>query len=801
MRIWSAMKNSNTSLQKWGGKVKIMNLAMANIRKNKSATASLFIFILIASLLLNIGLMVITQINTFFDNKNEQLKDSHVTFVMDRESYHPTYGEFLVNYPGVKDTEIEDIISMDIANFKFGNGELTSGAIIFNADANRHIGKLKLIEKLNTSSNNEIFVPYSFKTNGGYGLGDDITLTYRDKDYVYRISGFFETTMMGTNNIGIMKLMLPETSYQKLGNELDNQSKATVLSAIMKDKAQSSKLNNDFIKEVQKSQEDEPTPYTIGLDIELVKNVSTLTINFIATILVAFAAIIVLVSLIVIRFRVSISIEDGMANIGVLKAIGYTSWQILSSIILQFILIVLCGSVVGIALSYVLMPFFGGIISSLSGLIWVQRFDIIINLVSIILVVVCVVIVTLLSAFRVRTILPVAALRGGIQTHSYRKNHFPLEKARGGLQFLLAMKSMLANAKQNMMILFIIVAITFATVFSAVLYYNIASDKTEFVKIFGAEPANVLVTVKPNADTSKFLSEIKQMDHVRKVNILDLIETKIDDQTVYTNITNRFNQLENNIVYEGRQPEHENEISLSWVVSNRINKGIGDTVEVEYGNETSSYLITGLSQSIGNLGQVASLTMEGIQQLDSDYKGTSLNVYLDGISNKDFIKMVQGQYGSSITEMLDIDENIESQTGMYTTAVFAVMVMVLTITVLVVVMLLYLVIKTMIIKRNKEFGVMKAIGYSTIQLMNQISISFLPVIITGVVMGGVLGFYFTNPMLSVLLSSAGVKRLDFIIHVPIIFIPCAGILILAYIVSMFVSRRIKKISAYGLITE
>lgn len=98
--------------------------------------------------------------------------------------------------------------------------------------------------------------------------------------------------------------------------------------------------------------------------------------------------------------------------------------------------------------------------------------------------------------------------------------------------------------------------------------------------------------------------------------------------------------------------------------------------------------------------------MEGIQQLQSDYKGTTLYAYLDGIPNKDFIN------------------------------------------VLVVVMILYLVIKTMI--TNKEFGVMKAMGYSTIQLIHQISISFLPVIISGVV--SVLGKFSTNPMLSVLLS-------------------------------------------------
>lgn len=795
------MKSSNTSLQKWGGEVKILNLAIANIRRSKSATVSLFIFILIAALLLNIGLMVITQINPFFDNKVEELKDPHVTIMMDRASYQPTYGEYLKNYSGVTETETEDIIIMNMAKIKYGNSELTNSVTIFNADASRNIGPLKLIEKLDTSSTNDIFVPYSFKTDGGYKLGDTFTIQYQEKVYEYRIGGFFESTMMGTTNIGIMKFMLPEIPYQKIAGNLDDQSNGIILSAVMEDKTQSSKVLNDFMKAFPQTMTGETTPYIWGLNIELVKNVNTLTINIVATILVAFATILVLVSLIVIKFRVSNSIEDGMTNIGVLKAIGYTSGQILSSIILQFVLIALSSSVVGIALSYALMPFFGDIISNLSGLKWIQDFDLIINGISIFLVAFCIVIVTLLSAFRVRKILPIAALRGGIQTHSFRKNHFPLETAKGGLHFLLAIKSMLSNAKQNLMILIIIIALTFASIFSVVLYYNIASDKTAFVNLFGTEKANVLINVNPDVDTNALLSDIEQMDHVRLVNIFDLITTKIDGQSVDTNVTVDYSRLENNIVYEGRHPKYENEISISWVVSSQINKGIGDTVKVEYGDEAKNYLVTGLSQSIANLGQVAAVTIEGIQQLHSDYKGSILYVYLDGISNKDFIKNVQDRYGDSIVETVDIDKNIESQTGMYTAAVFAVMLMVLIITVLVVVLILYLVIKTMIIKRKKEFGVMKALGYSTIQLMNQISISFLPVILTGVAFGGVLGYFFTNPMLSVLLSSAGVKRLEFTIQLPTILILCVAILILAYIVSMVVSRRIKKISAYGLITE
>lgn len=776
----------------------LVYLAMANIRKSKSATGSLIAFILIASLLLSIGLMVISQIGTFFDYKNEQLHDPHVTFVMEKEADTTAHRDYLIDYPGVTELEVENILKLDSAKFKFGGGEFTSNVVLLNADASRNIAPLKVIERMDTSFNNDLFVPYSLKTTGGYKLGDPLTITYQDQDYTYRVAGFFETTMMGTNNIGVMKFMLPHISYETLVNQLGEEARAVIYSATMEETLQSPVLYEDFIELVQKS--DDATP-VIGLDIDLVKNVSTLTINFIATLLVAFAAVMVLISLIVIRYRVYNSIEDGIANIGILKAIGYTSRQILSSILLQFMCIVVFASTVGIILSYGLMPVFGTTISRLTGLVWIQRADPWINFITMLILVSCVGGVVLISAIRVRKILPVAALRGGIPTHSFRRNYFPLDWTKGGVHVLLAMKSMLLGAKQNVMILFIVASLTFASIFASVLYYNVASDKTAFINLFGSEPANLFVTIKPDTDPPNLLHAIEQMDHVRKVNILDLIETKIDDQAVYTNITEQYSELENTSVYEGREPRHDNEISISWVIAERINKEIGDMVEVTYRNETKRYLVTGISQAISNLGKVSGLTMAGIRQLDPEYQGNSLYVYLDGTSNKEFIQEVQSEYGDAIVETLDIDENIESQTGMYTNALFTVMILILAITVLVVVLILYLVIKTMILKRKREFGVMKAIGYSTTQLMGQIAISFLPVMLVGVTLGGLFGYFFTNPMLAVLLSAAGVKRLDFIVPFPVLLLPCLGMLILGFLVSMLVSRRIKHISVYALITE
>ena len=783
--------------------MKIMNLALANIRKSKSETASLLIFIIIAALLLNLGVTIVTQINSFFDQKAEQLQDPHVAVIIDEASYKPSFNEYLTKYPGVINTEIEEVVNMEVAKFNFGAGELSTNVIFLNADANRNIAPLSLIDELKTSSTNAIYMPYSFKQNSGYHLGDQFHITYKEKEYSFQIAGFFETTMMGTSNISSMKFMLSDHAYQQLADELDGFADAYMLSAIMEDPTKSGQLENDMLKEIENALRDSHlTSYYSSISIQVTKDIVLLTVNIIAVMLVTFSGIIVLVSLIVIKFRVSNNIEDGMTNIGVLKAIGYTSKQILLSIILQYIFVSVCGSMIGIVLSYALIPLVGAIIATLCGLIWTVDLNLLINVICMLLITCCVVIVTLLSAVRVRKLHPIIALRGGIQTHSFRKVYFPLESTRGGLHFLLALKAMVANFKQNMMIVIIITALTFASVFSAVFYYNIATDKTAFVNLFGAEPASVMIFAKPDADAEQFKGQLQQLEHVNKVNIFDAITTKIDGQTVYTDVTEDYNELNNNTVYEGRQPKHENEISISWVVAELIHKGIGDTVEVEYGAETVSFLVTGLSQSIGNLGQTAALRLDGVQQLDGDYKAKNYYVYLENDElNKEFLQKVQQLYGDSIAESLDMNEIIKAQTSIYVAAVFAIMIIVLTITVLVVVTIIYLIIKTMITKRKKEFGIMKAIGYSTIQLMHQISIGFIPVIIAGVTIGGVLGYFYTNPMLSLFLSGAGVKRLDFIVHLPIILALCFGILLLGYIVSMLVSLKIRKVTTYSLITE
>lgn len=778
--------------------MKLTNLALANIKKGKSAAISLFILIFIAGLLLNIGMTLITQINTFYDAKVVELQDPHVSMVMDSASYNPAYEDFLRSHAEVRKMEKEEIILLTSAKFRYGDSDMSIGAALFNADVKRDFPSLKLVEQLDTKNEDDIYLPYSFKASGGYKLGETFTITYQNVDYSYRIAGFFEVTIFGTNNLGIVKFILPHQEYIDLSAELGEQANGILMNAILNDHTKAPQLLNEYKKLIS---DVDTSSYYWELDIESVKSINTMTINIIALILVAFAVVIVLVSLIVIKFQVTNSIDDSVVNIGVLRAVGYTSSQILWSIVLQFMFITIPAGIVGAAISYMIMPLFGGIITSLSGLIWTLSFNAGINLISIVIVIILVLAVVLLTALRIHKLLPVAALRGGIQTHSFRKNYFPIEKARGGLQFNLACKTIMANSKQNIMIALIMSAVSFASVFSVVLYYNIAADKTAFVHMVGIETSNVVVVAKSGEDKEDLITNIERMEGVNKVTLLDLISTNIDGQSFFTEISDDYSRLINNTVYEGRHPKYDNEISISWLVAKQLQKSIGDTVEVEVGSNSYSYLITGLSQSLNNMGQVTSLTLEGIQHIIPEYQGFVFNVYLNDVSNTSFIQSIKAQYGDLAEDIIDVEETLKSQTLVYISTVFAVMVLIFATTVLIVALILYLVIKTMILKRKKEFGILKAIGYTTLQLMHQIALSFVPVVIAGVIVGGLLGSLLSNSLLTLLLSSAGIKNVQFIVNIPLVMLLCLGIMVLAYAVSLLVSRRIKHISAYGLITE
>jgi len=114
---------------------------------------------------------------------------------------------------------------------------------------------------------------------------------------------------------------------------------------------------------------------------------------------------------------------------------------------------------------------------------------------------------------------------------------------------------------------------------------------------------------------------------------------------------------------------------------------------------------------------------------------------------------------------------------------------------------LYLVIKTTIIRKRRELGIQKALGFTTLQLMNQIALSLSPSIILGAALGAAGAYVFFNPLMEAVMGGMGISQSTLLVPVSWVVVPSAVLVVLAYAISMLIAVRIRKISAYALVSE
>jgi putative ABC transport system permease protein len=196
------------------------------------------------------------------------------------------------------------------------------------------------------------------------------------------------------------------------------------------------------------------------------------------------------------------------------------------------------------------------------------------------------------------------------------------------------------------------------------------------------------------------------------------------------------------------------------------------------------------------------MTAEGFRSIAPDYTPYLIYIYLDEGEPADvFIERLESRYGSAIDRPINLDELVEGQARSYVALVAALAVIVLGITAVIVTLILYFVIKTLVVRRRRDFGVMRALGFTTFQLVQQVAMSFLPVVAAGSIIGVILGSFGINPMITALFKNIGIMRFDMVISLTWMALLCVGMVMLSYTVAILISYRIRKISAYILITE
>ena len=766
----------------------VMMLAKANLRKSKSQTFSILLIMLVAAMLFNIGFVLFSGVGSFFDERAEELNTPH--FVAIHLEGDPTDAQlnFIQNFAGVVEVETKNIL-LNMGSFLVNDEPMSGNIIISKESAQQRMNPPSLIGDFLPLMDNAIYVPHFLFLSGGFQIGDDFWIDFMGQDILFTVAGSTEEIIFGTSMSNIWRVYVSESRFAALLAEFPA-SESVLISA---------RLTNDG--RVLATTYAAEFGSVITLSYGAAQNNRTFISIIAASMMVVFALTLLIISVIVMRFRISNDIEESMKNIGVLKAVGYRNHQIILSIVVQFGIISIVGGALGILLAQALLPMAVSILEPQLGLAWNPAFNFAMMLVTLGLLLALTLLFSYITARRIKKLHSLIALRGGITTHSFAKNPMPLDKSYGALNFLLGIKQFLKNKKQAVMVGLIIATVTFVSVEGLLLNYNVNVNTSSFMRLFGEIP-DIFVLLDSTEAAPHFLERIAIQPGFERAFGYENLRLTTNEIPIAFVVVKDFSYLAGNELISGRFPILNNEIVLDRFSLSELGKDVGDWVTIQSGDLEKDYIITGIVQEMNSL--IGMISYSGLKYIQPDYAFRVFYVYVtDGVDVDEFISAFSAANEDMTMPLINAQSQFDVQMGAMGDIFGAVNVVIMFVAATMVILVLYLIIKTIIIRRRRELGIQKALGFTTLQLMNQIALSLTPSIVFGVALGAITAHIFFNSIFVTMSSSMGmgITQANLLTPISWVAVTSVALIMLAYAVSMLVAWRIRKISAYALVSE
>jgi len=775
-------------------------LTKANLKRSKGNSISLVLVMLLVALFVNIAFVMLFGIGDFFDRHSEELNVSHfVTQLSDDENFSAAQQNFIQQDPRIEASEIQEFVQAQ-GDVLF-NGLPDTGLLMFSrVYANQIFNPLTLIDDYLPLTGHAIYIPHYMMLGGNMQLGDPITFSFMDEDFTFTVAGSVEEIMFGAQNGFRRRMYVSDEMYVYLRSRFPGEVE-TILLARLYDSGETLAFVNDYIDYLIDLPPVPDAVEIMSLTHNSVNNRGShlLIPIVVGSILAVFAVVFLIVSLVVIRFRISNSIDEGMENIGIQKAVGYKNREIIGSVLMQFGLIAAVGGVVGVLVSQLLMPVVTSIFGQMFPFVWRPDINVVAKLIMLGFIVGCVLFFSFLSSVRIFQLYPIVALRGGRVTQR-KRNVIPIEETPGALTPLLALKDILQNKRQAIAVGVIIFGITFTAVVGIGTHYAVNVNSEAFLTTLIGETFELAVIVRDESYTQGVASRLRQNPQVTGVTgVHNGVRLSVEGMLMFSDVFEDSAEMRGNMLVRGRYPIYDHEIALSTAAMQATGMAMGDTVTVRSGGQDFEFYVIGKTQSMD--GAVTAISGDGMRRMQ-DFEFQALMVFLeDGTCGTTFANMMRETEGDIFVQIMVFDEIaegfIESLGGIFAAITVVIMVVVGAI----VIATIYLVIKTAILRKRRELGVQKALGFTTFQLMNQISLGLTPAILLGAAAGAIVGFN-TFDLFFVLVSGvAGSVSVNIPLPLMWTIFTAVGVVVLSYVVSMAVAWRIRKISAYRLVTE
>lgn len=775
---------------------KIFLIARSNMRNAKGQTASIIVLILIAALMLNLWLMLSMDYKANFDRYHDNLNAEHVTLAVDgnTDEFQNFLSETIGSDSRVAEYRLDNCMHMT-GTFPYNGGEMNSWFVFLEKQValTRSIGRIEIVEEGTYTSG--VYLPMLYKTDD-IAVGKSIEIAIGSHTETYTICGFFNSIMLGSHNCVMTEIVLTEDLYTELETS-GYAPKATLCSIRLADRSENLSYEASLKSAVS---EQYPNILMVSNCYGIVSQSRYISQMICSGIMGAMAFFALLIALVVIVSNIINYIQVNIKDLGALKAEGYTSKQLICTLLLQFLSLTFIAAVTGIGLSYLLFPAVNAMMITQTGIPYHVGFLPLPLIISLIILVGTVSLAVCFASNKIKKIEPIVALRSGMQTHNFKSNHVPLEKTNAPLNLALALKNTLSGLKHNVTIAVTMLVLSLIVVFSSMVFRNVIIDITPFLNLIVGEIADSCINVQIKAEED-FLREANADKRVEKIYLYTSLNVShVDGAELLATLCDDFSKVNNqNTVFEGRFPKYDNEIAIAAKYAKENGFKIGDEIEITANGKQEKYLICGFTQISNNLGRDCLLTRTGYERLGT-LSNTSYYINLSGETDIDAFNLeMKEKFAADTNTTINIRTTTESAAGVYVSLMTIIVLAILALSAVIITFVLYLLVRIMLNNKKLDYGILKSLGFTTRQLILQTALSFMPTVILSSVVGLILCSLIINPLMSLFLSGIGVIKCTFIVPIGFVVTAGIGLILFAFAIACLLSAKIKKIAPRALL--
>jgi putative ABC transport system permease protein len=767
-------------------------LALHQWRRNKGSFLGFGAIILIAACMLGSALTLLCTVGPRYTALADELHTADVDIVVPRAAATADVCELINGTAGVGTIEPHAVLLMDAQIHDFRGTDFAIRTMITDADAPRTLNQTRVLAT--AAGGGDLTIAQYTAQFGQFAPGERIELRIGGHDESFRIAGVVEEMEFGNAGSQILAFSAPAARFAQL--ERDHPESRMTEYAVRVDAGADPRAVRSRL---ERALAQAGTPVAAAIDASSVRATRMMVSRLIILILVVFAVLVTIVSLALCTFHIRNIVETDRTDMGVLKALGYTGTMISRAMMAPYLLVCVGATVIGLALSTLATPAIGSLIALQAGFTFHARADARAWLITIAALAGVTLLFAWIGVRSLRALQPIEAIRG-ISARSQRHTVRPLNRMPGNARTAISLQQAAASPSRNLLVGCMTFLMTLIVSFAATLTYNAAVTPDNLYNTLSTETPQVVAT-PAQGETTEAMQRIRAIPGVQNVIAYTTARVGIDGTQMPAFVSDDFDATRNDIRYEGDHPATAHEIAMGSALADT--HPIGSKVTVSRGGTALGYTVVGYIQSVNDGGTVCELTDAGYTRLDPDFAHSphTLYVYCDGADTARVIRAIESTCADLVTHTTDMERMRETSQQMYGSIMSAVSLAMLILAIGLTGLVLMMVVRSTIVRERRRFGILKALGYTSGQLMRQIAAALMPATAAGAVLGALVAGMAARPVTDALFATVGVMRSQFD-HPALL--PIAAALALTAVqgaLTLGFATPIRTISPYQLITE